>query len=472
MKKSLCFLLVCLLLLSPLAGCGREGEPERDCGAEELAAAVLAGQESYPELHAARYGDAEFAQFAPLYLGELSGRVTDGVICYPFFPSAVEVTVFRMDSPDSAKAAREPLEAYRDQQVEAFFGYAPEESALAEEGVVLIHGAFAALLICGDAQQAERDFLACFDAGAPAPGRLEDYTVTEPAPEPQQNPEQTPTPEQNPEQNPDPEQNPEQSPDPNPDPEQNPGQNPDSEQDPGQNPDPEQTPTPNPGPEQTPDPEPDPGQNPEPKPDPNPVTGGRPEGEYDHDAVVLAFSTGDTGGLNPKNLAIYEECGRIINELTAPDMSLWERELAVNDYIVTHAEYDPGELDSHIGSPDPDNDNPYGILFAGKGICLGYSSTFQLFMDILGIPCITVHGYAHNRADEHAWNMVQLDGEWYCVDVTWNDPVISGGTLDAETALLYYGRQYFNVTSDMLRMTDHQWDEDVPEATATARNYF
>jgi hypothetical protein len=59
--------------------------------------------------------------------------------------------------------------------------------------------------------------------------------------------------------------------------------------------------------------------------------------------------------------------------------------------------------------------------------------------------------------------MVRLDGEWYCVDVTWNDPI------DApRPPIPELHHWFFNVTSEFLKENDHQWDETAfPEATAT-----
>ena len=86
-------------------------------------------------------------------------------------------------------------------------------------------------------------------------------------------------------------------------------------------------------------------------------------------------------------------------------------------------------------------------------------------MDLLDIECTVVHGASHGGADEHAWNMVRLDGEWYCVDVTWDDPITSSPFPLPDTTT----HMYFNVTSDFLRRHDHQWDETaVEEAKGTA----
>jgi hypothetical protein len=68
--------------------------------------------------------------------------------------------------------------------------------------------------------------------------------------------------------------------------------------------------------------------------------------------------------------------------------------------------------------------------FSGP-VCDGYSRAFKLLCDRLGIPCILVGGYASSKPEAapqyHMWNQIQLeDGKWYGVDITWDDPVVSG----------------------------------------------
>ncbi len=184
-------------------------------------------------------------------------------------------------------------------------------------------------------------------------------------------------------------------------------------------------------------------------------------GDYDHQAVLAAWQSGDTSALTPKNLAIFESASQVVANLIKPDMTDYEKEVALHDYILEQTDYD-SEVNnqSRDAKPSPDNDNPYGVFAYGKSICSGYTTTFQLFMDMVGIECISVTGTAHRGAEEHAWNMVKLGGDWYCVDVTWNDTAAATPGFDLT-------RRYFNVTSDFMRKNDHQWeDEGIPEATA------
>ena len=80
-------------------------------------------------------------------------------------------------------------------------------------------------------------------------------------------------------------------------------------------------------------------------------------------------------------------------------------------------------------------------------------------MDLLGIPCVRISGTANGGG--HAWNAVKLDGEWYQVDVTWDDPIPdSPGNIQ-------YG--YFNITDEEM-MKDHSYTWDY-SATGTKYNY-
>ena len=201
-----------------------------------------------------------------------------------------------------------------------------------------------------------------------------------------------------------------------------------------------------------------------PVPGPEPPAQTEPEPwAYDESRLLSAWAAGDWSGLAAEDRAILDICREVIDTVVPADGSEYDQELAIHDWMIAHASYDSNTLSL---LPDfqenPNNDNPYGFLVDGNGICLGYTRTFQLFMDLLGIECITVEGAAYRDTEDHAWNQVRLDGEWYCVDVTWDDPV-TNGVISRRTA-----HRFFNVTSGYMRATDHQWDESsVPEAEGT-----
>ncbi|MFA5659407.1 MAG: transglutaminase domain-containing protein [Oscillospiraceae bacterium] len=187
-------------------------------------------------------------------------------------------------------------------------------------------------------------------------------------------------------------------------------------------------------------------------------------GEIDESITRIAdaYSQNNADALtDSKEIEIYNECDRIIKLLITEDMTEYEKELAIHNYIITHAQYDLDEL-STFEAVSEDSFTPYGILFNKKGVCLGYTRTFQLFMDIIGVECLTVHSTANDN-EEHAWNMVRLDGRWYHVDVTWDDPIPDNGEKPVFS--------YFNVTDEIMK-AQHQWDSSkFPRADSTAYNY-
>lgn len=81
----------------------------------------------------------------------------------------------------------------------------------------------------------------------------------------------------------------------------------------------------------------------------------------------------------------------------------------VHNYIANTVEYVEGEYHSS-----------YSAIVEGKAVCAGYAKAFAYYMDQLGIPNAYCTGYA--REEYHAWNLVMVDGEYYNVDVTWDDP--------------------------------------------------
>lgn len=110
--------------------------------------------------------------------------------------------------------------------------------------------------------------------------------------------------------------------------------------------------------------------------------------------------------------------------------SNFEKIKQVHDWLIQNVEYDVNLV----------AEEPYSILgplTEGKAVCEGYARTFKYIMDELEIPCVLVSGEGTNSSGEtesHAWNYVELNGKWYAVDVTWDDPVIIGnGTLSNET---------------------------------------
>lgn len=175
-----------------------------------------------------------------------------------------------------------------------------------------------------------------------------------------------------------------------------------------------------------------------------------PISSYSHDAVLSAWQNGDPSSLGAQDRDVYDAAVQIISETTNDSMSPYEKERAVHDRLVETIDYDALALarDSSDAAP-PESSTPYGALVLGQAICYGYSGSFQLLMDMLGIECITVDGTINDDNDPHSWNMVNLDGSWYIVDVTWDDPI--GGSLTYN---------FFNRTQEECTGYNRRWDRN------------
>lgn len=174
---------------------------------------------------------------------------------------------------------------------------------------------------------------------------------------------------------------------------------------------------------------------------------------YDTSAILAAWRSGDPSGLSTYDRAIYDRASTVLEQLLTDSMSDYEKEEAVYAWLVSNVSYDYDHYSLFV-QVSRDSFTPYNPLMEGKGVCLGFATTFQLLMDMAEVECITVVGAAFESREDHAWNMVRLGGAWYCVDATWDTGTPPGHW------------SYFNVTSDYMAATDHQWDyASTPEAT-------
>lgn len=90
------------------------------------------------------------------------------------------------------------------------------------------------------------------------------------------------------------------------------------------------------------------------------------------------------------------------------DWSDLEKALFYHDYICTHFEYD---LTYSIY-------DAYNMLVEKKGVCQGYSLLYHYLLKQEGIR----GSFASSDDMNHIWNIINIDGNWYHVDVTWDDP--------------------------------------------------
>jgi len=155
-------------------------------------------------------------------------------------------------------------------------------------------------------------------------------------------------------------------------------------------------------------------------------------GIYD---AVNADSLSDPTTLGGKVLSL-------IASETNDSMTDREKALACHEWLTHNAKYDLTYT----------NYDPDGVLLMGSGVCESYARAYQLLMSELGIPCL----FVTSEKMEHAWNMIYVDGGWYHVDVTWDDPTDPNDP-NLDVAITGYERtKYFCATDE--QMSDHTWN--------------
>lgn len=110
----------------------------------------------------------------------------------------------------------------------------------------------------------------------------------------------------------------------------------------------------------------------------------------------------------------------VINGLINGSMSEFDKVKAIHDYIVNNIQY--------ASVIDYNNHSLFtaeGALTNKVAVCQGYAEAFSLLCYKAGIQTEMVYGVADNgqTSESHAWNIVRVDGVWYQIDTTWDDPI-------------------------------------------------
>lgn len=149
---------------------------------------------------------------------------------------------------------------------------------------------------------------------------------------------------------------------------------------------------------------------------------------------------------------------KLAPQIVNATMDAHEKVKAIHDYVVTHTTYDTA-MNQAINSP-------YYALTTGKTLCNGYAMLTYKLLKEAGIPVRLISGEADGIG--HVWNLVQLDGQWYHLDTTWDDPLPDKGEISYDYYLL----------SDAMIAPDHhfkngglnQHDLPYPKATTSYEN--
>ena len=180
--------------------------------------------------------------------------------------------------------------------------------------------------------------------------------------------------------------------------------------------------------------------------------------------IVKAVRSGDDSGLTGLELQLMNAALAAADSVR--DQDPLTRAMMIHDMICGHVVYTD---DDSTG----EDDNAIGAILNGKANCDGYTDAFYLIGSLAGLNIRYQYGNSveMNTPESlssvtHIWNLLELDGEWRMVDVTWDD--------EAD------GRPHvwFNAGLDVAERV-HIWNRDMSvelapftERTAHAENEF
>lgn len=174
----------------------------------------------------------------------------------------------------------------------------------------------------------------------------------------------------------------------------------------------------------------------------------------------------DSEEVKRREQMVNDKVNEIVGTLITDGMKDYEKEKALHDYLINNCKYDSST--TVVADLPREVFTAYGALINKSAVCQGYALAFDKLLKAANIETQIVVGDAKNQEGSgyisHAWNLIKLDGEYYHVDTTWNDPVIADGS-----DILRYS--YFNVTDEQL-LKNHKWERNnYPDANGTKYSF-
>jgi len=170
----------------------------------------------------------------------------------------------------------------------------------------------------------------------------------------------------------------------------------------------------------------------------------------------ISYSNGKKKTLST-SAKMHQKINEIISKCIRSGMSEREKALALHDWLIMNNHYD---LTYTIHSPE-------GVLLKGSGVCQSYAEAYSLLCTRAGLANKVLSGQTTSSSsffpENHAWNLVRIDGRWYHIDCTWDDPVSSTAQVEVDNSPAVSGmerHEYFMLTDDQIKAKRHSWSSE------------
>ncbi len=143
----------------------------------------------------------------------------------------------------------------------------------------------------------------------------------------------------------------------------------------------------------------------------------------------------------------------------SPNASDFDKALYVFETLINNVEYNPDSQE---------NQNILSVFLYQSTVCQGYADAAWTLLDKLDIPNVIITGTANGES--HAWNLVNLDGAYYFMDVTWGNSKYLDGNNDTTKRVNY---AYLAMTTEEISQNHIITNSfEVPECLSNADNYY
>ena len=147
----------------------------------------------------------------------------------------------------------------------------------------------------------------------------------------------------------------------------------------------------------------------------------------------------------------------------------YDRVLVIHDFLKRTVSYDHDSASFSpraIAAGKTNAHNMVGALVEKTCVCEGFAKAMKYLCDQVGVECCVVTGTGSSSFERgpHAWNMVNINGCWQHVDVTWDNQFADDASIQ--------NYAYMNLDDDTISR-DHTWNrKHYPKCTEDSYNYF
>ena len=143
-----------------------------------------------------------------------------------------------------------------------------------------------------------------------------------------------------------------------------------------------------------------------------------------------------------------------------------------SEYDIARMAYEHIASTTNYNAAAEHNQTIQSVFLNHASVCAGYARAYQYLLHRAGLFCAYVEGSIGSRGEDHAWNLVKIDGQYAYVDPTWADPTYMGE--DPGVAIDGVIYDYLCLTSNEIARDDHLFarEEDWPVCDATDLDYY